>query len=221
MAGFSMIWRGSAVVAALALGIACASPTRSTSPRQSSSADVSSGADMSNPNSAAGDAKGFINGWLNGETVSLRYTRMYFCAEPPTSAVSTKCEVGADATIAPRSGPIPTIYALAPAGFTPDPSTVHCPGGVVCLNHPHALDLSRVGLPDSVFAPAHSHIITDRQSGWHKTVNIRVKSLEVWNMIAAAKSLDKVRELQAAGLLGPDKPTNVYFFFEVQDHNAP
>lgn len=216
MSGFSTIVRASAA-AGLAFATSCAGPTRSTSPKESLSADVTTRADADNPNSAAGDAKGLINGWLNGETVSLRYTRMYFCAEPPTSAVSTKCEVGADATIAPRSGPIPTIYALAPAGFKPDPATVHCPGGVVCLNHPHALDLSRVGLPDSVFAPAHSHIITDRQSGWHHTVNIRVKTIEAWNMIAAAKTLDKVRELQAAGLVAPDKPTNVYFFFEVQD----
>jgi hypothetical protein len=107
------------------------------------------------------------------------------------------------------------MYALGPVGFTPDPGTVHCPGGVVCLNHPHALDLSRVGGPDSVFAPAHSHIITELQSGWHETVNIRVTSLDVWNDIATAKSLTRVRELQASGLLGPDKPTNVYFFFEV------
>jgi hypothetical protein len=47
-------------------------------------------------------------------------------------------------------------------------------------------------------------------------VNIRVTSLAVWNEIAAAKSLTKVRELQAAGRLGPDIPTNVYFFLEVQ-----
>jgi hypothetical protein len=221
MSGFLMCRRDAPVVVAI-LGVAlasCAGADRPTAPQQFRSADVTTMPAMDdNPNSAAGDAKGFINGWLDGETVSLRYTRMYFCAEPPTSAVSTHCEVGADATIAPRSGPIPKIYALAPAGFKPDPSTVHCPGGTVCLNHPHALDLSRVGLPDSVFAPAHSHIITDRQAGWHNTVNIRVKSLAVWNMIAEAKSLAKVRELQAAGLLGPDVPTNVYFFFEVQDH---
>lgn len=170
-----------------------------------------------NPNSAAGDAMGFISGWLDGETVPLRYTRMYFCAEPPESAVSSECVVGAAATIAPRSGPIPKIYALAPAGFRPDAATIHCPGGTVCLNHPHALDLSRLGLPDSVAAPAHSHIITSRQSGWHNTVNIRVTSLAVWNTIAEAKSLTKVRELQAAGLLGPDIPTNVFFFFEVHE----
>ena len=179
-------------------------------------AEVTDAGNVDNPNSAAGDAKGFIHGWLDGQTVMLRYTRLFFCAEPPTSAVSTKCEVGAGPTIAPRSGPIPTIYALAPIGFHPDPSTVHCPGGTVCLNHPHALDLSRVGGPDSVFAPAHSHIITDQQSGWHHTINIRVRSLDAWNEIAAAKSLTKVRELQAAGRVGPDIPTNVYFFFEVQ-----
>ena len=86
----------------------------------------------------------------------------------------------------------------------------------MCLNHPPVLDLSRVNGPSSVFAPAHSHIITDLQSGWHETVNIRVTNIEVWNDIAAAKSLSRVRELQAAHLLGPDVPTNVYFFFEVQ-----
>jgi hypothetical protein len=172
--------------------------------------------DAGNPNSAAGDAKGIIHGWLDGQTVDLRYTKLYFCAAPPTSAVATGCEVGAPATIAPRGGPIPKIYALAPVGFIPDPGTVHCPGGTVCLNHPPMLDLSRVGGPSSVFAPAHSHIITDAQSGWHETINIRVTNIAAWNEIAAAKSLSKLRELQAANLVGPDIPTNVYFFFEMQ-----
>jgi hypothetical protein len=180
------------------------------------SRDLSSPINIDNPNSAAGDAKGFIHGWFNGQTVMLRYTRLYFCAEPPTSAVSTGCEVGAEPTIAPREGPIPIIYALAPVGFKAPAGTVHCPGGTVCLNHPHALDLSRVGGPDSVFAPAHSHIITDLQSGWHRTVNIRVTSADVWNQIVANPSLATVRDLQARGQLGPDLPTNVYFFFEVQ-----
>lgn len=198
------------VVFAAALVAACTAPEKSPAyPRPQF--------DVSNPNSAAGDAKGIIHGWLDGQQVDLRYTRLYFCAAPPTSAVSTGCEVGAPPTVAPRSGPIPKIYALAPVGFAPDPATIHCPGGTVCLNHPHALDLSRLHGPDSVFAPAHSHIITDLQSGWHETVNIRVTSKDVWNDIAAAKSLTRVRELQAAGLLGPDNPTNVYFFFEVQN----
>lgn len=176
----------------------------------------SSPSNYENPNSAAGDAKGFIHGWLDGQTVMLRYTRLYFCAEPPHSAVSTGCEVGAGPTIAPRSGPIPTIYVLAPLGFSPDPSTVHCAEGIVCLNHPPSLDLSRVGGPDSVFAPAHSHIVTDQQAGWHQTVTVPVTSVDAWNEIAAARSLTKVRQLQAAGRVGSDAPTNLYFFFEVQ-----
>jgi hypothetical protein len=78
------------------------------------------------------------------------------------------------------------------------------------------LDLSRVGGPASVFAPAHSHIITDLQSGWHETINIRVLSRGAWDDIAAAKTLSRVRELQALGQVSQDIPTNVYFFFEVQ-----
>jgi S-methylmethionine-dependent homocysteine/selenocysteine methylase len=82
------------------------------------------------------------------------------------------------------------------------------------------LDLSRVGGPASVFAPAHSHIITDTQSGWHETINVRVLSLAAWNDIAAARSLTRLRELQALGQASADIPTNVYFFFEVQAPNS-
>ena len=205
------------VVSALGIAVACVSPERSTVVDRAPATVRAARVDADNPNSAAGDERRIIYGWFDGETVPLRYTRLYFCAEPPESAVSTGCVVGAPPTIAPRSGPIPKIYALSPAGIMPDPATGHCPGGTVCPNHPHALDASLVGLPDSVRAPAHSHIITDRQAGWHNTVLIRVTSLAVWNQIAEAKSLAKVRELQAAKLLGPDVPTNVYFFFEVQN----
>jgi len=221
MGAYHSIGRGvSVVVAALGIALACAGPERSTSAGNAPPTLPTAHLDADNPNSAAGDDKRIIYGWLDGETVPLRYTRLYFCAEPPESVVSTSCVVGAAATITPRSGPIPKIYALAPAGFTPNPATVHCPGGTVCPNHPPVLDTRRIpGLPDSGRAPAHSHIITDRQSGWHNTVNIRVPSQAAWEEIAKAKTLAKVRELQAAGLVGPDVPTNVYFFFEVQNPN--
>jgi hypothetical protein len=208
-----------AVVLVSAVVSACAAPERTTASRASSPANLTPQFDADNPNSAAGDAQGIIHGWLDGQTVDLRYTRLYFCAQPPTSDVSTGCEIGAPATIAPRSGPIPKVYAIAPVGFSPDPATVHCPGGTVCLNHPPVLDPSRVNGNPSVFAPAHSHIISDLQSGWHETVNVRVTNINVWNDLAAAKSLSRLRELQALGQVGPDIPTNVYFFFEVQAPN--
>ena len=166
--------------------------------------------------------KGFIDGWVNGRDVQLYYTMSYFCAEPPDSAAWTGCQIGAPAEIAPRPGPIiPAIYAIAAAGgIQPDLSTLACPPGSVCLNHPAMIDASRIAGPRAASIPGvpHSHIVTSRQGGWHRTINIRVTDLAVWNDIAGAKSLARVRELQADAMVGglgkisADTPTNVYFF---------
>ena len=210
-------WSVARVFTALAIA-ACAGPDRPTGVNShhvvaAANADITN----ANPTSAAGDEKGYIHGYLDGELVSLRYTRLYYCAEPPESSVDSGCEIGAGPTISPRSGPIPKIYALAPVGFAPDPSTLHCIAGTTCLNHPRMLDISRLGLPVQVAdRPAHSHVLEKKQAGWHNTVNIRVLSLDAWNQIAAAKTLAKVRDMQKLGLAGPDLPTNVFFFSEVQ-----
>lgn len=179
-------------------------------------------------NSAADAEKGHIGGWLDGETVRLHYTKLYFCAEPPESGASSDCVVGAPAEVEPRPGPIPLLYAIAAPGIRPDPATLHCQPAAPCLNHPTTLDVSRIGGPASVLALPHSHIVTSRRGGWHQTVNIRVFDLNVWNQIVAAKSLAKVRELQAdpsvggAGLISQDTPTNIYFFLQVHPgHREP
>ena len=165
------------------------------------------------------DNKGYIDGWVDGDTVHLYYTKSFFCAEPPESGATGGCELGADAETPPRPGPIPTIYAIAAVGgIHPDLSTLACPPLSVCLDHPAMIDASRVGgLPDGPAVP-HSHILTERRGGWFHTVNIRVRDLTVWNAIAQAKSLTKVRELQAdpevggKGLISQDTPTNIFFF---------
>ena len=175
-----------------------------------------------NHNSAADAAKGYLGGWFNGADVRLLYTRSFFCKEPPFSGAESNCVIGADAEIAPRPGPIPKLYAVAPVGFQPDPSTLSCPAGSTCLNHPAMLDASRIR-PGATNVPGlpHSHIVAARGEGWHQTVNIRVFSPAVWNQIVAAKSLAKVRELQAdpavggAGLISADTPTNIFFFIAV------
>lgn len=174
-----------------------------------------------NPNSGAHDDKGYIDGWLNGERVELYYTKTFFCEEPPESGASTGCELGADAETAPRPGPIPIIYAIAAVGgIQPPLDTLACAPGTVCLNHPAMIDASRVGGPANGPAVPHSHILSERAGGWFHTVNIRVRDLNVWNQIAAAKSLEKVRELQADPVIGvngqrlisADTPTNIFFF---------
>jgi hypothetical protein len=206
------------IVAVLAVIVVAACTSRNTSGVPSSgitgASAITSGLHSSH-NAAAGDDKGFIDGWYNGETVQLYYTKSFFCAEPPASGADTGCELGADAEIAPRGGPIPVIYAIAAAGgIQPDLSTLACRPGTVCINHPGMIDASRVGGSATGPAVPHSHIITEHQAGWHHTVNIRVRSLASWNQIAEAKSLDKVRELQAdpANMVSADTPTNIYFF---------
>ena len=176
-----------------------------------------------NHNAAKDTEKGYINGWMDGQDVSLHYTKTYFCDDPPSSAADTPCEIGAAAEVAPRPGRIRTIYAIAAAGFLPDVSTLSCPPGSTCLNHPAMIDASRVRAGASnIPGVPHSHIVDDMGGGWRNTVNIRVFSLDVWNQIVAAKSLAKVRELQAdpdvggAGLISQDTPTNIYFFIQVQ-----
>ena len=173
-----------------------------------------------NPNSAAHDDKGYIDGWFNGEDVQLYYTKSFFC-EPLSPTTTVPCELGAPPDTAPRPGPIQTIYAIAAAPtIAPlvDPATLACRAGTPCLNHPLMIDLSRIGGSPTAGPAAHNHILNSRGGGWFQTVNIRVFSLAAWNEIAAAKSLAKVRELQGdpsvgtPGVISADTPTNIFFF---------
>jgi hypothetical protein len=119
--------------------------------------------------------KGYIDGWFNGETVQLHYTKAFFCDQPPSSGATTECEIGAAPQVAPRPGPIPTIYAIAAVGgIQPDPSTLACLPGSPCLNHPAMIDVSRLRGPGFENSPGlpHSHILAEHHAGWFNTVNI-------------------------------------------------
>jgi len=173
------------------------------------------------PNSAKDDTKAFIRAWLNGEEVQLRYTRSFFCEEPPESIAPTHCEIGALPEDFPRGGRIPTIYALAPAFKPgtplPSPTTLHCSPSAPCANHPPMIDVTRLNLTISIAnSPPHSHIITSRQAGWHNTVNIRVFSPEAWDRIAANPTLETVHQVQSEKLASPNNQTNIFFFFQVR-----
>lgn len=209
----SAVW--GSVLLALAL-VACAessTPGSIEAPRLGAS-DIDAAHE---PNSAAGDTKAFIGAWLDGEAVTLRYTRSYFCEEPPLSIAPSECEIGALPEDFPRGGPIPVIYAIAPIGFTPAPATLHCAGDPLCPNHPPMIDVTRLNIPNvsTVSRAPHSHIITSRQAGWHRTVNIRVLNSSVWDQIVASPSLATVRQLQGTypGQISGDNPTNIFFFF--------
>ena len=212
------------VIGAMSLVVAsCSKGTAPTEPSSmASTPGVSSptlGGQGAHVHAAAQEDKGYIDGWLDGGDVRLYYTKSYYCAEPPSSGASSNCEIGAPAEESPRPGPIPTIYAIAAAGFTPPAGTASCLAGTPCLNHPKMIDLSRIGGPSSALPASHSHILSAPGGGWFHTVNIRVFSLAAWNEIAQAKSLTKVRELQGGnpmvgtpGVISADTDTNIYFF---------
>jgi hypothetical protein len=196
-------------------GWGCSDGPRLAAPTEDVPAADAIGLDAASQN----EDKGYIDGWFDGSAVQLYYTKSYFCAEPPSSGAPSDCELGAPAEVAPRPGPIPTIYAIAAVGFQPDPATVACLRGSPCLNHPAMIDASRIGGPASALALSHSHILDARGAGWFQTVNIRVFNETAWNEIAAAKTLATVRGLQGGnpavgvpGVISADTPTNIYFF---------
>ena len=213
------------VVAIVVTGLVLGGCVEAPSPSELSELEL---APQFSHNSAANPEKGHIDGWLDGEDVRLHYTKWYFCSEPPSSGAPTGCEFGAEPEVAPRpGGHFPVIIGIAPVGFIPDLGTLACKPGSVCLNHPAMIDVSRIIGPagTSVAPLPHSHIMSERRGGWHLALNVRVFHPDVWNEIAAAKSLAKLRELQAdpnvggAGLISPDTPTNIYFFLQV--HTVP
>ena len=164
---------------------------------------------------------GFTDAWFNGGTVQLEYSHDFFCAAPPKSAGSSKCEAGEPAITAPPSGPVVSeVYLLIPIGFTPPVSTLHCPVDGRCIDHPDTIDVSRLVGPHGKHAvlPAHSFVIEDQeafQSTWWPVVLVRVKTLDAWNAIVAAKSIDAVDACQENGGCFAENDTNAFLFFQV------
>lgn len=171
--------------------------------------------------SSAGDAKGFTGGWFDGETVEFFYNKDFFCSEPPANAAASSCVLGEEPQTAARPGNVPVLYVMTPLGFRPDDATLQCPVVGSCINHPSDIDVTPVfgttnGGPTVIPLPAHSHIVDVDQGGWWEIEVIGVTDPAVWDEIVAGKSLERVRELQAAGQgITGDIPTNLFLFFEV------
>lgn len=165
-----------------------------------------------------GDAEmGTTGGWLDGEFVTFFYNKPFFCAEPPSSGADSGCEVGEEAITPPRGGNIPVLYVMTPIGF--DPGNLQCPVAGSCINHPSTIDLSRIfgAGAENAPLPPHSHIVDVAQGGWWELEVIGVTDPAIWAEIEAGKSLETVRELQAAGVgITGDIPTNTYLFFSVR-----
>jgi hypothetical protein len=173
-------------------------------------------ADATSPGS--GGTVGTTQGWYDGKTVTLQYEKNYYCDRSVSSAASSGCEVGADLSVPPRSGPIPVLYVAVPLFDPTENLNLQCPVAGSCVDHPSTIDLSRLfgdGTKNALL-PAHSHVVGERAGGWWDVEVVGITSQSAWDTLAAGKSLDTLHQLQAAGTATGDIPTNLDLFFNVR-----
>jgi hypothetical protein len=163
---------------------------------------------------------GTTQGWYDGRTVTLQYEKDYYCDKTVTSGATSGCELGADAKVPPRGGPIPELYVAVPL-FTPAAGVdlhLQCPVAGSCIDHPSTIDLSRIfgAGTQNALLPAHSHVIDEVQGGWWDVTVVGIKTQAAWDALTAGKSLDALQSLQASGAATGDIPTNLDLFFNVK-----
>jgi hypothetical protein len=198
------------------------------------------GSSSTSPSSTHVD--GTTQGWFNGGTVTLAYTREFACPMPPAAHSASGCEAGSAALTSPSSGmyqtgSVPPIFIVVPL-YTPGPpaSTLQCPTPGNCVDHPMDIDLGTYlsavfGAGDTTqVTPAHSHVITTLAGGanipWLASV-VGVRDSTTWNAIVAAKDSAEITTLQNADptLNTPGSngvgthittyiPTNLFLYFE-------
>ena len=149
-------------------------------------------------------------------------TKMFFCRNPRRVGWIRTARSAQGPSCAPP-GPIPTIYAIAAVGgFS---GVRRCMSlGQRPAESSAMIDVSDCAVPRSqrTGAATQPHRAEHHAAG--STRELRVSNLDVWNQIAAAKSLAKVRELQAdpevggRGLISQDTPTNIFFFIASWKH---
>jgi hypothetical protein len=208
---------GIALFGVLGVGLAVASGTAFAS-----SGSSSASTHMAGMSSAPASMVGTTKGWYKGETVTLRYTRNFFCQAPPASGASTKCEAGSDYTQTPATTFDP-LYVVVPLGFTPPESTLQCPTAGHCIDHPSTIDLSAIlgSGTSNALLPPHSHVVATANSGqpeWWNVDVVGVKSLTAWNKIVNGKSDAQLEWLQKndSSVVTGNIPTNLFLFFAVK-----
>ncbi len=177
---------------------------------------------------------GMTKSFFNGHTVSFTYSKGYYCDKSVTSGASSGCEAGANFKVPPAKSFDP-LYITVPLGFTVPTMSMECPTGLVCVDHPGSIDLSRLepdlkslypqytaaqltaALKDSA-TPGHEHFITTQNGGkaeWWDVKVVGVTKLSVWNAINSHESFAFLNQEVAKKLTTPIIPTNLFLYFSV------
>lgn len=158
-------------------------------------------------------------GWAGGATGTVFYTKDFFCNDDT-------CETGNDGTNPDGvTEPVPTVWVLVPLFMETDGIELHCPTAGECVAHPSEINVSSIGLGDTIPLPPHSHIIDPDEAGFSAAaetpwdvVVVGINSREAWDKLEAGKSLAALRAVQAEGETSAtgDVPTDLILFFGVR-----
>ncbi|HET9841310.1 MAG TPA: hypothetical protein VFQ01_04820 [Nocardioides sp.] len=178
---------------------------------------------------------GLTKAFFKGHSTRFTYTRGFFCDRHVKSAASSKCEAGKKWRHAPSKQHDP-LFITVPLGFDVKPMNMDCPSGLVCVDHPGTIDLSRLEpalkplYPDLTAAqltaalknfatPGHQHFITDRNHGRPEWWDVRIVGVtdkaeyhKLNRHRSASYLLKQVRAGKTTGVI----PTNLFLFFAVK-----
>ncbi len=178
---------------------------------------------------------GMTKAFYDGKAVDFTYSKGFFCDTSVSSKASSGCEAGAAFKKAPAKRFAP-LYITVPLGFTVPTMSMDCPAGLVCVDHPGTIDLSRLEpalkplYPGSsaaqlrkalgnVATPGHDHFITTRAAGkriWWDVQVVGVTSKSEYQKIASHKSAAFLQHEIKAGKTTAAIPTNLFLFFSVK-----
>jgi hypothetical protein len=172
---------------------------------------------------------------FKGHAVSFKYTKGFFCDTSVSAASSTGCEVGKKFHKAPAKNFDP-LYILVPLGFKTPAMKMECPSGLVCVDHPGTLDLTRIestlkplypSLTDAQLTealknfatPGHEHFITTKNGGRNEWWDVRVVAVTnkaEYNKIVAHRSTSYLLGQVKAKKTTPVLRSNLFLFFGVK-----
>jgi len=194
---------------------------------------------------------GATKDWIDGQDVSALYTEQFFCDKTVSAASTTGCEAGAAPNAVPpgvsdQTPPSPTqtnsqidpLYIPVPLYKSTPPAFLQCSGKSNCIDHPPAVDLSRLAPTlgvadaaslDSVPLPGHDHLLTTRngdQPEWWNVIVIPVTSPQGLATVESDKNYSSVKALEGVAGSGigipasgstpavKEVPTNAYLWFQ-------
>ena len=163
------------------------------------------------------DGFGKADSKFDGLPASDIYQSGYYCDTSVPAFSTSGCEVGAMGT-KPPAPRYDYLYITVPMGFTVPPMQMDCPMGLVCIDHPPTLDMSRVKGPRNAPTPGHDHFVEQTYGGmptWWNVQVFGVTSRATYDAIEAHGSLAYIRSLIAKHdpTVMKQAPTNIFLYF--------